>query len=931
MADASSPQTAAVYTTDADGFITLYNEAAVSLWGREPEIGKDRWCGSHRLYRPDGAPLSLDASPLAVALKEGRAIQGVELIIERPDGTRRHVLAQPELIRDSAGKVVGAINIFADMTSQTRMELLVAGQQRALQLAVHGAALGDVLEVLTRTIETHLADGVIASVLTLDRDGIHLRYGAAPNLPEPYNRAIDGVAIGPSAGSCGTAAFRNDTVIVEDIATDPLWAGFRTVALDHDLRACWSMPIRSSQQEVLGTFALYYKQVRNPRPQDREVVELLAHTAAVIIERDREGRERREAEQALRESEQRFRHMADHAPVMVWVTEPDGQCSFVSKSWYEFTGQDIGTGLGNGWIAALHPDDREPVHRVFASANSRREPFRLEFRLTRHDGVACWALVAAAPRLAPDGQFLGFIGSVLDIAERKQAEEALRQSEERFRIATQTGKVGVWDWDIVANRVLWTDSLYGIHGVSPDAFPATLEGFTALIHPDDRERVTRAVEHSLQDDVPYELEFRAVRPNGDVIWLFTNAVVLRDGGKPVRMLGATLDITRRKCAETALRESEAHYRTLMEQAHDSIFVCDGDGRFLMANSAGSRLLGYSSEELLQVRVRDTYLESEVDASERRLHEVAAGHSLRFERIMVRKDRSTFEADISLTRLPNGQVYAMVRDITDRKRAEDGIRTRTENMRLLSEALAQLLNARDPETIVRELFPKVAAHLSIDTYVNFMVDETGQALRLHSCAGIPDEVVRSIERLEFGQAISGTVAQLREPIVANDIQHSGYEKADLVRGFGIQSYVCHPLIAGGRLLGTLAFASRTRPSFNHDEIEFLRVISQYTAVALDRLHTTKALSEHSRSLEILHRVGSTLAAELDLNTVVQVVTDAGREVSGAEFGAFYYNLKDERGESYTSLHPLRRAARSLRQISDARGTPPCLGPRSGEEE
>ena len=157
----------------------------------------------------------------------------------------------------------------------------------------------------------------------------------------------------------------------------------------------------------------------------------------MIIERDREGRERREAEQALRESEQRFRHMADHAPVMVWVTEPDGQCSFVSKSWYEFTGQEIGAGLGNGWIAALHPDDRESVHRVFASANSRREPFRLEFRLTRHDGVACWALVAAAPRLASDGQFLGFIGSVLDIAERKQAEDAIRTRTKNMRLLSE--------------------------------------------------------------------------------------------------------------------------------------------------------------------------------------------------------------------------------------------------------------------------------------------------------------------------------------------------------------------------------------------------------------------------------------------------------------------------------------------------------------
>ena len=187
-------------------------------------------------------------------------------------------------------------------------------------------------------------------------------------------------------------------------------------------------------------------------------------------------------------------------------------------------------------------------------------------------------------------------------------------------------------------------------------------------------------------------------------------------------------------------------------------------------------------------------------------------------------------------LDQGRGYATMRDITRRKQAEASAAKRTERMRLLSETLAQLLSAKDPQTVVRELFSQVAAHLNVDTYFNFMVDETGQALRLHSCAGLPEDVVRSFERLEFGQAICGTVAQQRERIIANDIQNSDYDKAALVRSLGIRTYACHPLMAGERLLGTLSFASRTRSAFDDDEIEFLRIISQYTAVALDRLGT-----------------------------------------------------------------------------------------------
>jgi PAS domain S-box-containing protein len=155
--------------------------------------------------------------------------------------------------------------------------------------------------------------------------------------------------------------------------------------------------------------------------------ELLARVGAHL----QMARMRRESGEALRESEARFRHMADHAPVMVWVTDPDGSCSYRSESWYKFTGQTPATSLGFGWLDAVHPNDRTYAHDAFLAANARREAFRSEYRLRHKDGQYRWAIDTAAPRLAADGTLLGYIGSVIDITERKQAEEALKEADRR--------------------------------------------------------------------------------------------------------------------------------------------------------------------------------------------------------------------------------------------------------------------------------------------------------------------------------------------------------------------------------------------------------------------------------------------------------------------------------------------------------------------
>jgi len=220
------------------------------------------------------------------------------------NGNYRWLLARAVPLRDEQGNVLKWYGALTDIEDRKRAEALLAGEKRILEMIAKADSLPAILDALCRLVEEQLPD-VISSVLLLDGD--RLRHGGAPSLPKTYNGAIDGLVIGPSEGSCGTAAYRGERVIVSDIATDPLWAKYRDLALSHSLRACWSTPILSSEKKVLGTFAMYYREPRSPTSQDFGLVELATHLVRIAVERDR-------AEQALRTSEQLAR---SHVEVMM--------------------------------------------------------------------------------------------------------------------------------------------------------------------------------------------------------------------------------------------------------------------------------------------------------------------------------------------------------------------------------------------------------------------------------------------------------------------------------------------------------------------------------------------------------------------------------------------------------------------------------------
>ena len=283
--------------------------------------------------------------------------------------------------------------------------------------------------------------------------------------------------------------------------------------------------------------------------------------------------ERQRYETALHESEERFRNMADNAPVMVWMTDSTGYCTYLSQRWYEFTGQTEETGLGFGWLSRTHPDDREAAERIFRNASQQEEAFRLEYRLQRKDGEYVWAIDAASPWCDVDGQFKGYIGSVIDISDRKQAEAALCESEDRLRLALKSAELGTWDFNPMTGRLQWDDQCKAMFGLSPTS-EISYDVFLSGLHPDDRDRTDQVVQVALNPDSngEYEIEYRTIGiEDGVERWIAAKGkAFFNSAGIASRFIGTVLNITEKKQAETereSLLQREQSARETAERAN----------------------------------------------------------------------------------------------------------------------------------------------------------------------------------------------------------------------------------------------------------------------------------------------------------------------------------------------------------------------------
>src|ERR1700728_4478253 len=358
----------------------------------------------------------------------------------------------------------------------------------SLKLILAGAPLGEVLTTIARLIEGQ-SPGTLCSIFLLEEEGFHLRYAAAPNLPEAYRAATDGMVIGPNVGSCGRAAFLRQPVFASDILSDPNWAKFRDAAAAAGLRAAWSSPIMSHESRVVGAFGMYYREVRYPEPSDIEVIQHASSIAGIAIERERSQLELIKAFEEVKKSERQLQQTVDAIPQTIVVLGSDGSVEYANRTVIDYTGLSAEDLMGPDFRPQVfHPEDMERLRETRRLGFSRGLPWENEIRVRGKDGQYRWFLIRYSPLVDDDGHVVRWCAAGTDIDKRKRDEERLR--EENLALREEIDHSSMFE-EIVGSSLPLRRVLSQVSKVAPTDSTVLLLGETGT----GKELIASAIHH----------------------------------------------------------------------------------------------------------------------------------------------------------------------------------------------------------------------------------------------------------------------------------------------------------------------------------------------------------------------------------------------------------------------------------------------------
>ena len=490
---------AAIYTCNAQGQILLYNQVAAKLWGRKPKVGKELWCGSFKIYHADGiTAMPLDTCPMAISLKEGRAIAGKEIVIERPDGTKINVHSSPVPIFDKYGKITGAVNLLLDITEEKKAAHLIWESEERLRMAVQSTRLG--------TWEYFPVTGVLSW-----SEECRKIYDAPGDIEINYQFFVNHV--------------------------HPEDAHFAQEAIEKAMDA-----------DTNGNYDIQYRILRYSDKQPRwiwaqgKVYFNMNKQAVRFIGTILDITEEKIQEQELLSSVELFSTMADNVPAMIWMSGKDKFSDYFNKAWLEYTGRTIEEESHEGWLENVHPGDMQKCIDNYIISFKEQRGHYSEYRLKRHDGQYRWIAENSVPRFHTDGSFVGFISACIDIDDQKNYREKIQESELKLKTISNASPVGLWMTDTNAQNTFVNDTWIKWTGIR---FEKQLGmGWLARVIDEDKKNALVKFWRVLKNREKYSTEFRITRADGELRWCLTEGAPYYDlEGEFAGYAGSVTDIT----------------------------------------------------------------------------------------------------------------------------------------------------------------------------------------------------------------------------------------------------------------------------------------------------------------------------------------------------------------------------------------------------
>ncbi|MDA0737541.1 MAG: PAS domain S-box protein [Nitrospirae bacterium] len=769
--------------------------------------------------------------------------QTLQFKIEGLKGTQRWMETYATPFNNPITNHLEHLAVTHDITLRKTSESLIHDQKDTLERLARGEGLQSILEHICRMIEAQ-SRGLRCSILLLEGDTLWL--GVAPSLPATYSQKINGITIGPKAGSCGTAAFTKELVIVSDIAMDPLWERGHRLALNHGLQACWSTPLLSSKGQVLGTFAMYYNHPKSPEPHDLDLVKSASNLAAIAIER-------RKNEQALQDTMERFDLAVKGSYDGLWegvVLPHEPWYAPHTPVWWsprfkELLGfqDDEFPNVLESWTTVLHPDDKDRIFAALHAHIERRQPFDVEYRLlTKSDGYR-WFSARGQGIWDDQGNLLRMAGSVRDITEKRNTEESLKRWASIFEhtqwgVATSAGTSPYLD--------LVNPAYAQMHGYTVQELIG--QPLATIFAPEEHQKIPGYIQQIHQHGHA-SFESTHIRKDGTTfpVLITVSAVKSQDTGEQYRIANV-IDLTEQKQYEEALTEMNL----ALAHAMPGISQIDPSGCYLSVNDNYANLLGREPSELLGQSWEHTVHPDDLPTAFQAYEETIHTGKGEFEARGLRKDGSIFYKHVLMVKAdplknPSVSHHCFMRDITDRKEAENTLQISEHSIRELYEITSAQDSTFDDKirSILRLGCQRFG--LPIGTLTK-RIHENLQLEYLHD----PNDTWAEQALVPICDSICGIILERTTPLIFEDVGETDFINSSAYKTLGLKAYIGTRVLVGNHVYGSLCFLDRTPYSgkYSSSDIQFLQLMSRWVGGELERKQAEEALHEANERLRTL---------------------------------------------------------------------------------